>query len=105
MSRFARVLACMVLASCAAGPRPPGRSEAALFRDLERQVKSIRAKTCGAADKEAEKIWDKIRASCNRRHEAFDAAEQKRLVKHPFVKLVIANGGLSTQAAAIPKHM
>lgn len=38
MSRFACVLACVVLWSCAAGPRPPGRSEAALFRDLERQV-------------------------------------------------------------------
>ncbi len=35
MNRLACVL---VLASCASGPRPPGRSEASLFRDLEREV-------------------------------------------------------------------
>ncbi len=38
MSRFACALAYVVLCSCAGAPRPPGRSEAALFRDLEREV-------------------------------------------------------------------
>ena len=38
MSRLACVTACLVCGACAAGPRPPGRSEAALFRDIEREV-------------------------------------------------------------------
>jgi predicted secreted Zn-dependent protease len=56
--------------------------------DLERQVKSIKAKSCTEADRKATQLWDKIRAACNRKHAAFDAAEQKRLMSHPFVKMV-----------------
>jgi predicted secreted Zn-dependent protease len=56
--------------------------------DLERQVKSIKAKSCEDADRKASQLWDKIRASCNKKHAAFDASEQKRLLAHPFVKLV-----------------
>ena len=56
--------------------------------DLERQVKSIKAKSCTEADRKATQLWDKIRAACNRKHAAFDAAEQKKLMSHPFVKMV-----------------
>lgn len=56
--------------------------------DLERQVKQIRAKSCSDADRKANQLWEKIRAACNRKHVAFDAAEQKRLLSHPFVKMV-----------------
>lgn len=56
--------------------------------DLERQVKSIKARSCSEADERANQLWDKVRAACNKKHAAFDAAEQKRLMKHPFVQLV-----------------
>jgi len=56
--------------------------------DLERQVKSIRAKSCSDADRKANQLWEKLRAACNRKHAAFEAAEQTRLMAHPFVKLV-----------------
>lgn len=56
--------------------------------DLERQVKAIRAKSCTDADRKANQLWDKMRAACNKKHVAFDAAEQKRLMSHPFVQLV-----------------
>jgi predicted secreted Zn-dependent protease len=56
--------------------------------DLERQVKSIKAKSCNEADRKATQLWDRIRAACNKKHAAFDAAEQKRLMSHPFVKMV-----------------
>lgn len=56
--------------------------------DLERQVKSIKAKSCAEADRKTTQLWDRIRAACNRKHIAFDAAEQKRLIKHPFVQMV-----------------
>lgn len=56
--------------------------------DLERQVKAIKARSCDEADRRATQLWDKIRAACDRKHKAFDAAEQKRLMAHPFVKMV-----------------
>lgn len=56
--------------------------------DLERQVKSIRAKSCDDADRKANQLWDKIRAQCSKKHAAFDRAEQARLLAHPFVQLV-----------------
>lgn len=56
--------------------------------DLERQVRAIRAKSCDEADRKATQLWDRIRAACDRKHKAFDAAEQKRLMAHPFVKMV-----------------
>jgi predicted secreted Zn-dependent protease len=56
--------------------------------ELERQVKSIKAKSCDEADRKATQLWEKIRAACNRKHIAFDAAEQKRLMRHPFVQMV-----------------
>jgi predicted secreted Zn-dependent protease len=64
--------------------------------DLERQVRSIKAKTCADADRKAAALWEKMRNSCTKKHNAFDAAEQKKLMKHPFVKLVY---GRSTQTA------
>jgi predicted secreted Zn-dependent protease len=56
--------------------------------DLERQVRSISASSCGDADKKAAAMWEKMRKSCSSKHVAFDAAEQKKLMKHPFVKMV-----------------
>jgi predicted secreted Zn-dependent protease len=56
--------------------------------DVERQVKAIKTRSCQDASRRAAKLWEKMRASCGKKHEAFDAAEQKRLMTHPFVKLV-----------------
>ena len=56
--------------------------------DLERQVKSIKASSCDDADRKATRMWNKIHASCSKKHQAFDAAEQKRLLAHPFVRQV-----------------
>jgi predicted secreted Zn-dependent protease len=68
--------------------------------DLERQVKAIKAKTCSEADRKATLLWDRIRASCNKKHQAFDAAEQKRLMAHPFVKMVYKRASATHGAAA-----
>jgi len=69
--------------------------------ELEAKVKTIKAKTCGEADKKAQKLWDKMRASCSKKHVAFDAAEQKKLMQHPFVRLVYKRS-LQTHAAKAP---
>ena len=70
--------------------------------DLERQVATIKASTCGDADKKAASLWEKMRAACSRKHNAFDAAEQKKLMKHPFVKLVHTRTTRSVHAATVP---
>jgi len=69
--------------------------------DLERKVKSLRAATCAEADKKAASLWETIRKACARKHDAFDAAEQKRLLQHPFVRLVYRRS-LQTHAAKAP---
>lgn len=70
-------------------------------RDLERQVKSIAVEDCGTADARAAKLWEQMRKSCAKRHDAFDTAEQKRLVRHPFVKLVLSQKSRMSNAAAV----
>jgi predicted secreted Zn-dependent protease len=69
--------------------------------DLERQVSLIKTRTCAEADKKAQKLWDKMRNSCAKKHVAFDAAEQKKLMQHPFVRLVFKRS-LQQQAAKVP---
>lgn len=70
--------------------------------DLERQVEAIRAKTCGEADKKAAQLWERMRASCSKKHNAFDDAEQKKLMQHPFVKMVYSRSMRTVHAAKAP---
>lgn len=57
-------------------------------RDLEAKIRSLSGPSCSGLDKQASKLFAKMRADCQKKHRAFDAAEQKRLLAHPFVKLV-----------------
>ena len=59
-------------------------------QDIERQINALKAKSCDEIDRRAQQIVDRVQQACNRKHMAFDNAEQKRLSKHPFVKMVIA---------------
>jgi predicted secreted Zn-dependent protease len=61
----------------------------ACARKLETQVKSLRTGDCKVLDRQAAQLWKKMRASCDIQHAAFDAAEQRRLLRHPFVRLVL----------------
>ncbi len=63
-------------------------------RDLEAQVKAIRAGDCKKADKDASRLWNSMRKSCQKKHDAFDKAEQSKLLRHPFVKLVFGGRAL-----------
>jgi predicted secreted Zn-dependent protease len=67
-------------------------------RDLETQVRSLRTTDCKGLDKKAAQLWKSMRASCDKKHAAFDAAEQKRLMKHPFVRMVLGQRVHSTKA-------
>lgn len=68
--------------------------------DLEARVKAIKAQSCRDADAKATKLWDRMRAACSKKHEAFDKAEQKRLMSHPFVQLVYRRATTSHGAKA-----
>ena len=52
---------------------------------IESQVRKIRAKSCRKVDRLANSIFKKVSASCEKKHDAFDRAEQKRLARHPLV--------------------
>lgn len=60
-------------------------------RSLEAKIRNLSNPSCTALDSQANKLFAKMRADCQKKHGAFDAAEQKRLLKHPFVKLVFGN--------------
>jgi len=69
---------------------------------LEAQIRTIRARTCGEADKRAEQLWNQMRAQCSAKHDAFDAAEGRRLLKNPFVQYVFSRKSRVTSAARVP---
>jgi predicted secreted Zn-dependent protease len=70
---------------------------------LESRVASIRASNCKSAEAQAARMWDKARAACLRRHDAFDAAEQRRLIKHPFVRMVLARAAEPARGAVVKR--
>jgi predicted secreted Zn-dependent protease len=57
---------------------------------FESRSASIRASSCSDGASKALKLWTQIRSACNAQHDAFDRAEQARLVRHSFVRLVIS---------------
>jgi predicted secreted Zn-dependent protease len=59
-------------------------------REIETKIKALRGRTCHDVDRKAQAIRERIQKACNRKHRAFDASEQKKLAKHPFMKLVLA---------------
>jgi predicted secreted Zn-dependent protease len=69
---------------------------------LEAKVERISVKSCNEAESRSEKLWAEMRRSCNQRHQAFDAAEQKRLLQHPFLRYVLTKKSKSVNAAAAP---
>jgi predicted secreted Zn-dependent protease len=69
-------------------------------QELENKVRAIKADNCGDADAKASKLWDAMRRSCSAKHDAFDVAEQKRLLRHPFVRTVLKSRTDTAAAAA-----
>lgn len=56
--------------------------------DLERSVKSIRARSCDRTRVLAQRAMDKAWEACGRKHDAFDAAQRHPLMKQPFIQSV-----------------
>ena len=70
---------------------------------LETKVKAIQTTSCAELNEKSTKLWEQMRVSCAKKQDAFDVAEQARLLRHPFVRLVLSQGARTSTALAIPK--
>jgi len=66
--------------------------------EAEAKVTRVMAKTCPEAEAAGLRIVEQVASECDARHVAFDNAEQRRLVNHPFIKQVLRKG----KVAALP---
>ena len=69
---------------------------------LESRVKALSAKDCNTLDGRATRMWKDMQTSCTAQHQAFDAAEQRRLLKHPFVRQVLRQMSTHRNALSVP---
>jgi predicted secreted Zn-dependent protease len=69
---------------------------------LEAKVKAIQTTSCADLNAKSTKLWEQMRVSCARKQDAFDVAEQARLLRHPFVRLVMSKGARASTTLAIP---
>jgi predicted secreted Zn-dependent protease len=71
--------------------------------ELETKVHAVKANSCADLNKKTTRLWEQMRVSCAKKQDAFDVAEQARLLRHPFVRLVLSQGARTSAALAIPK--
>jgi predicted secreted Zn-dependent protease len=71
--------------------------------EMETKVKAIQTTSCAELNEKSTKLWEQMRVSCAKKQDAFDVAEQARLLRHPFVRLVLSQGARTSTALAIPK--
>jgi predicted secreted Zn-dependent protease len=67
-------------------------------KSAESKIQSLRANSCSALTKRIDQVLMNMAQSCNKKHEAFDAAEQKRLARHPFMQKVKGQAKRAVQA-------
>lgn len=60
-------------------------------KEIETRMRALRSHTCAELDEKAQDIRDQVQNACLAKHAAFDAAEQKRLARHPFVRMVLVS--------------
>jgi predicted secreted Zn-dependent protease len=72
-------------------------------RQLEARVQSLRSKDCKTLDRQASQMWTAMRTACDKKHAAFDAAEQRRLLRHPFVRLVLSGKAKSAKGLKVAR--
>jgi predicted secreted Zn-dependent protease len=58
---------------------------------LVNQVRAIHASSCQQAKQQALSLWNATRGTCQSKHAAFDRSERKRLINHPFLRVVSGN--------------
>jgi predicted secreted Zn-dependent protease len=69
--------------------------------ELETKVKAVQTKSCSDLNEKTTRLWEQMRDSCAKKQDAFDVAEQARLLRQPFVRLVLSQGERTTKALAV----
>jgi predicted secreted Zn-dependent protease len=59
-------------------------------RAHEVKVRRLFGPNCRAVESKTRKLWEQTRSACRKRHEAFDAAEQRALLRQPLVRMAIS---------------
>jgi predicted secreted Zn-dependent protease len=70
----------------------------ACTKDVESKVSALSAPSCPEVDALAAKVVEDAETACRRAHQAFDAAEQKRLSAYPFMKSILSPAHRSERA-------
>lgn len=70
---------------------------------LEARIEALKGKSCADIARISKQVWEQSRKACTKRHDAFDAQEQRAILKQPFVRLVIASAASSTHALKVAK--
>lgn len=69
--------------------------------EAEALATGLKAATCAEAEAQSLKIVDDVSKRCDRRHAEFDAADQKQLSRHPFMKQALFKLHAAPQDAAL----
>ncbi len=62
----------------------------ACMTSLEQAAQGLQTKSCSSLTAKFNTIWKSIESVCTKRNNAFDAAEQRALLKQPFIQMVAA---------------
>lgn len=64
----------------------------ACARKLDRQVRTIRARSCSQVEARVDALWDRMLSSCDAAQQSFDAAQARELKRQPFMKRALLLG-------------
>ena len=71
--------------------------------EMQAKVASLRIKSCSEMNAKTAKLWQQVSQACSRKHEQLDSRDQAKLLRHPFVKTVLARASTSKYALAVPR--
>jgi predicted secreted Zn-dependent protease len=69
--------------------------------EAEALATGVVAESCAEAEARSLKIVEEVSKSCDRRHAEFDAGEQKKLTKHPFLRQAMFKWPAAPDAKAL----
>lgn len=70
--------------------------------EMQSKVASLQVKSCSDLNAQTARLWQQVSQACSKKHERLDANDQAKLLRHPFVKTVMAGSTPTPQAVAIP---
>lgn len=69
--------------------------------EMQAKVAALRVKSCSELNAATTRLWKQVSNSCSKKHEKLDARDQAKLLRHPFVRTVMA-GSITRHALRVP---